>query len=286
MDLPSASEAGSTSAAHPPRTLTLYRIAVMAVAGWSLLATTVLVWFLAQGGLASLVHLARAPGLLLSSRAAGAWEIGAAGAFGLFLLAFLLCQAVGRGLLRLMSPRPLRWPPRLPRPEVPVRLLAYPSDRPDAYTFTLLFPTLRPAWRREEVILVSDRLLGLLSEEEWEAVVAHELGHVRGYDGRYLTFLRTFARLMRWDPILAAVAARLTRREEFLADEEAVAVTHRPRALARAIFKAATLAPSSTGALAGLLGPGGERGRRQAYERIRRLVALADSGRFEEEVGA
>ncbi len=283
---PAPSEPGPVPGGPARTTLTLYRVAVTAVAAWSLLATTVLVWFLAQGGVASLVDLARAPGLLLSSRAAGAWEIGAAGAFGLFLLAFLLCQAVGRGLLRLLAPRPLPWPERLPSAEVPVRLLAFPSDRPDAFTFTLLFPSVRLPWRREEVILVSERLVGMLSAEEWEAVVAHELGHVRGYDGRYLTFLRTFARLMRWDPMLAAVAARLTRREEFLADERAVAVTGRPRALARAIFKAAAVAPASTGVLAGLLGPGGVRGRRQAYERIRRLVALADTGRFEEEAGA
>jgi hypothetical protein len=36
----------------------------------------------------------------------------------------------------------------------------------------------------------------------------------------------------------------------------------------------------------GFLGTGGARGRRQAVERIRRLVALAESGRFPEEPGA
>jgi Zn-dependent protease with chaperone function len=286
MPGPSVLAPGSTLGGQPGATLTVYRIAVTAVAAWSLLATTALVWFLAQGGFASLADLARAPGMLVSSRAAPAWAIGAVGAFALFLGAFLLCQAVGRGLLRLLAPRPLPWPPQLRGPDRSVRLLAFASDRPDAFTFTLLYPSWRLGWRREEVILVSESLLGLLSPGEWEAVVAHELGHVRGYDGRYLTFLRTFARLMRWDPILAAVASRLTRREEFLADEEAVEATGRPRALARAIYKAATLAPPSTGPLAGLLGPGGARGRRQAYERIRRLVALADSGRFEEEAGA
>jgi len=266
--------------------LVVYRIAVMAVAAWSLLATTLLVWFLAEGGVTALVVLVRAPGVLFSARATDAWALGAVGAFALFVAAFVLCQAVGRGLLSLLLPRPLPWPESVPRPEVPVRLLAFPSARPDAFTFTLLFPSRRLPWRREEVILVSEALVGALSPAEWEAVVAHELGHIRDFDGRYLTFLRTFARLMRWDPILAMVASKLTRREEFRADEAAVDLTRRPRALARAIYKAASLPPTTSGALVGLLGPGGAAGRRQALERIRRLVVLAESGRFEEEVGA
>jgi Zn-dependent protease with chaperone function len=261
-------------------------MAVTVVAAWSLLATTLFVWFLAEGGVVALVVLVRAPGLLLSPRAIVAWELGAVGAFGIFAVTFLLSQAVGRGFLRLLSPRPLAWPPTLPRPDVPVRLLAFASPRADAFTFTLLFPSRRLPWRREEVILVSSTLLASLEPAEWQAVVAHELGHVRDYDGRYLTFLRTFARLMRWDPILAAVAAHLTRREEFCADEEAVALTGRPRALARAIYKAVHLPRASRAAVAGLLGAGGASGRRQALERIRRLVALAESGRFEEEDGA
>ncbi len=274
---------GRSTAPDARTTLLLYRAAVTAVAAWSLLATTLLVWFLAQGGVAGVLELLRRPGDLVSSRAVASWELGALGAFGVFLVAFLVCQVVGRGLLRLLGPRPLPWPEGLPRPEVPVRLLAFPSARPDAFTYTLLRPAGWGRWRREEVILVSEALLGALERSEWEAVVAHELGHVREFDGRYLTFLRTFARQMRWDPFLATVAARLTRREEFLADEEAVALTRRPLALARAIFKASNLAPSSSGAFAGLLGPGGFAGRRQAVERIRRLVALAESGRFEGE---
>lgn len=266
--------------------LTVYRISVTAVAAWSLIATTLLVWFIAQGSALAAVRLARAPWVLLSAQAAHAWEVGAVGAFALFVVAFLLCQAVGRGLLRLLNPRPLAWPSRIPAPPVEVRLLAFPSPRADAFTFTLLRPSWRFPWRREEIILVSDGLLGVLRPAEWEAVVAHELGHVRGFDGRYLTFLRTFARLMRWDPFLASVAARLTRREEFRADDDAVALTGHPRALARAIFKAAHLSPPRSGALSALLGPGGRAGTRQADERIRRLVALAETGRFEEEVGA
>jgi len=102
---------------------------------------------------------------------------------------------------------------------------------------------------------------------------------------RYLTFFRTLSRLMRWDPILAYFAESLTRREEYRADLDAVELTRRPRAMARALYKATFLAPTSGSSLPGLLGVGGPRGRRQAVERIRRLVALAESGRFPEELG-
>lgn len=267
-------------------TLAVYRAAVTIVAAWSLLATTLLVWFLAEGGVDALGALARSPAVLFSSRATSAWEVGAVGAFGLFALAFAICQGVGRGLLVLLGPTPAPWPDGLARPEFPVRLLTFPSAKAEAFTFTLLVRTRGLHWARQEVILVSNTLLATLEPLEWQAVVAHELGHVRGYDGRYLTFLRTFARLMRWDPILAAVASRLTRREEFRADREAVGLTRRPRTLARAIFKAASFGGPVPGPSGGLLGPGGRAGRRQAFERIRRLVALAESGDFEEEGGA
>jgi Zn-dependent protease with chaperone function len=264
-------------------TVLLYRMAVLIVAVWSLLATTVLVFVLAEGGFDAILLLLRAPGALFRAQALDDWIVGAVGAFGVFALTFLLTQAVGRGMLRVLDPRPLAWPAGLAPPEVPVRLLAFPSDRAEAFTFALLSASVADGWRREEVIMVSDALLGALSPEEWTAVVAHELGHVRELDGRYLTFLRTFARLARWDPILALVASRFSRREEFQADADAVALTRRPRALARALYKASRLAPAVPLGGTALLGPTGRAGRTQTEQRIRRLVALAESGLFEEE---
>jgi Zn-dependent protease with chaperone function len=138
---------------------------------------------------------------------------------------------------------------------------------------------------RHDFILVSDTLLGLLTPDEQTAVLAHEIGHIRELDGRYLTFFRTLARTMRWDPILAYLADRLTEREEYRADLDAVELTGQPHALARALYKVARL-PAPSRLSAGLLGLGGRRGRRQASERIRRLMRLADSGRYGEEPGA
>ncbi|HTW40468.1 MAG TPA: M48 family metalloprotease [Thermoplasmata archaeon] len=262
----------------------VFRLAVAFLACWAVFATTGLVWVLSAGGWSAVVRLATDPTLLVQPRFALVWAFGAVGAFAIFLTAFLLSQAVGRGFLAILKPRELTWPESVPRPDSPTQLLAFPADRVEAFTFTLLQvgPGGRP--RRRDVILLSDGLMRVLSDEERAAVVAHELGHIRELDGRYLTFVRTLARMMRWDPILAYFASRLTEREEYRADLDAVELTRRPRALARALFKASR--PEMGRVAPGLLGPGGRRGRRQAVERIRRLVALAESGRFPEEPGA
>jgi Zn-dependent protease with chaperone function len=275
------------AAAHRSGSLAVFRLTALLLAGWALVATTTLVWVIVGGGFAAAERLARTPAALFAPAAARDWALGAVGAFLVFLLAFLMSQLVGRAMLVVLRPRPIDWPVHLPLPATRTSLLAYPSDRPDALMFTLLVPARGRHWSREDVILVSERLHSELTPDEWEAVVAHELGHLRELDGRYLTFFRTFARMMRWDPVLAVIADSLTRREEFRADLDAVELTGRPRALARAIYKASRLIPSGgSGVLAGLLGPGGRRGRHQALERIRRLVALSESGRFPEEPGA
>jgi len=264
---------------------TLFRLTALFLGAWALFATTAVVYVLANGGWSALVELVHSPLQLLAPNSLGVWLAGALGAFLVFLVAFLLSQTVGRGFLRLFPSWELPWPAELPHPTTATSVRAIRSANGGAFAFTLLERGGRHGVRPRDVIMVSDRLLSELDPREWEAVLAHELGHLRELDGRYLTFFRTLSRLMRWDPILAYFAESLTRREEFRADLDAVAVTRRPRALARALYKAAFLAPSTGGALPGLLGVGGMRGRRQAIERIQRLVALAESGRFPEETG-
>jgi Zn-dependent protease with chaperone function len=264
---------------------TVFRLTALFIGVWALFATTALLYVLANGGWEALVSLTRSPYLLLAPKAAAIWLAGAVGAFLVFLVAFVLSQTVGRGFLRLFPSRELEWPTSLPSPSTATSLRAFRSSTEGAFAFTLLEREGPHGVRPRDVIMVSEGLLDQLDAREWEAVVAHELGHLKELDGRYLTFFRTLARMMRWDPILAFFAESLTRREEFRADLDAVEVTGRPRALARALYKAAALSPSLRGSISGLLGVGGKRGQRQAVERIRRLVALAESGRFPEESG-
>jgi Zn-dependent protease with chaperone function len=264
---------------------TVFRLAAVFLATWALLATTVAIWVLTHGGTSAVVRLVGAPLSLFSAASPVVWVEGAIGAFLVFLSAFVLNQLVGRGFLALLRPTPLPWPSRLPRRPGQTSLLSFGSRRAEAFSFTLLERAGPRLLRRHDVILVADALLRELTVAEWEAVVAHELGHLHELDGRYLTFFRTLARMMRWDPILAVFADALTQREEYRADLDAVALTARPRALARALYKASALPRPRRAGMAGLLGVGGRRGRRQTVERIRRLVALAESGRFPEESG-
>jgi Zn-dependent protease with chaperone function len=268
---------GSTSAV-------VFRLAAVFLAFWAVFATTGLAWVLSDGGWAAIVRLAQSPQLVFEPAFAVVWISGAVGAFAIFATAFLLSQLVGRGYLALHRPQSIPWPSSVPLPANPTELLSYRSPRVDAFSFTLLEVGWRRGIRRRECILLSEALLDRLSATERDAVVAHELGHIQELDGRYLTFFRTLSRMMRWDPILAYFAIRLTEREELRADADAVAWTRRPRALARALYKAAAANAPAFGVTPGLLGVGGRRGRQQAAERIRRLVALAESGQFPEEL--
>jgi Zn-dependent protease with chaperone function len=264
------------------------RLAATFLALWALLATTTLVWVLNYGGWGAVMALVRSPLMIFEPRYAMIWVGGTVGAFVVFAIAFSLNQMVAHGFLRLWAQRALPWPSRLPRPTEPTSLFAFVSDRLEAFSFTILgWDRAERRFRRREVVLLSEPLLAQLDPLELEATIAHELSHIRGLDSRYLTFLRTLSRLMRWDPVLAYLAFSLTRREEYRADSEAAELTGNPMALARALYKASTVSgPEVPFGSVGFLGAGGKRGRRQAIERIRRLMELAESGRFREGPGA
>ncbi len=254
----------------------LLRLAAVFLALWALLASTALVWLVGGGGWPALVSLAQRPPPIFASSSLWLWVLGTFGALAVLSAAFLVNQLVGRSFLRICQPRRLAWPPRLAASAGATELWLFASSSAEAFSFTLAERS-SGRWRRREIILLSEALWQALEPVEREAVIAHELAHVLELDSRYLTFFRTFSKLMRWDPVLGYLAGRLTHREEFRADDEAVASTQHPLALARALFKAITLPGlARRTAAAGFLGDGGRSGRRDAVERIRRLVALAD----------
>lgn len=254
----------------------LLRLATVFLGLWAVLATTALVWLVGNGGWPAVVSLVQRPPPVFASSSMWLWALGAGGAFAVLTAAFLVNQLVGRSILRLCRPQRLAWPPRLAELAGPTELRRFASAAAEAFSFTLVGrgPT---GWERREIILISDGLWSALDPAEREAVIAHELAHVLELDSRYLTFFRTFAKLMRWDPVLGYLAGRVTYREEYRADDDAVATTQQPLALARALFKAITLPAGTSGrGSVGFLGTGGRRGRREALERIRRLVTLAE----------
>jgi Zn-dependent protease with chaperone function len=263
----------------------LLRLATIFVALWALLATTALLWIVAYGA-PGVLALATDPLAAVTASALPLWFFGALGAFTVCAVAFLLNQIAGRGLLSVLASEPLPWPSRLPPPMGHTELLRIDRDAPEAFSFTLV------AWDpsgigrpyRRELIIVSRGLEAILSIEELDAVVAHELAHIEDLDSRYLTFFRTFARMMRFDPVLSFVASRLTDREEFEADRVAAHSTHRPVALARALFKVleATAPAAGPTTRVGLLGREGARRRAVVLARIVRLLDLAESKEFRE----
>ncbi|MFZ1023252.1 MAG: M56 family metallopeptidase [Thermoplasmata archaeon] len=282
-----ATGTGLLYASRSARPTIVLRLAAAFLALWALLATTLLVWVLANGNWIAILGLLQNPSVFFEPRYSGIWIVGALGAFAVFATAFVLNQVVGRGFLLLYRSRPIAWPRGLPPPVEPISLLVIESRRLEAFSFTLLEPTRAHLFERREIILVSRGLLRALSPVELEAVIAHELAHIEGLDSRYLTFFRTLARMMRWDPVLAYLARSLTRHEEFQADRLAVDVTRRPLALARALYKASRAAslPASR-AVPSLLGAGGRAGQREVAERIRRLVVMAESGDYPEDASA
>ena len=255
------------------------RLSAIFLGLWSLLATTALAYTLSHGGWPALLSLEHDPSEPFSLGAVGLWSMGAAGALGIFAAAFLLNQLVGRGMLHLAKVRPLPWPAGLPRPTVPTSLLEFASARGEALTFTLVELREGRRWKphRREVILLSDALLAPLEPAERRAVVAHELGHLVDLDGRYLTFLRTLARMVRFDPLMTYLTRRVTREEEWRADDTAARLTGDPLALARALYKVSNGEAMGRPAPAGLVGAGGARGERDAAVRIRRLLVAAES---------
>ncbi len=253
------------------------RLAAVFLGVWSLLATTALVAVLLAAERHQLPGQVLSTGGLLSPAGGELWALGALGTLGVLALAFGLNQIVARGLLRLGHPRFLDWPAALgPRPSS-LRLVSFASPRIEAFSFALLEVGGSRGIRRTEIIFVSEALQQRLTEEEQVAVIAHEWGHIRGLDSRYLTFFRTLARMMRWDPVVGYCASSLTRREEYRADREAAQMTGRPEVLARALWKAATFSTPDLGRGYGGFTGRGLRGRRSdVARRIDRLLPAGE----------
>lgn len=88
------------------------------------------------------------------------------------------------------------------------------------------------------VILLSRGLARVLDDEELEAVLAHELTHVRGRDSVYDLLAKLGRDIMFFNPIVhIAYRAYVVSKEE-AADDGAVELTHNPLALAGSLLKA------------------------------------------------
>ena len=145
--------------------------------------------------------------------------------------------------------------------------------------------------RGRRLVAVSPFLVGSLSPEEAEGVLAHELSHLRGHDS-LVKGLARFARFaFPFDPVIRVVEAAVHRESEFLADISAARSTQRPLALASALIKAHSTSVSATQRIgAGLFVGGTSRGWLSLYPKLERridlLLKLADAMKIVQEIPA
>jgi len=126
-----------------------------------------------------------------------------------------------------------------------------------------------------KVVAVSPEMVTSMSSAEVEAVIAHELSHLKNNDSQE----KGFARLA-FDPILHLVEAAVHRERELLADQSSVKYTEKPLALASALLKVhSAYHPYSPGPGAGLFVGHNSKGLLSRYpdldQRVQLLINMA-----------
>jgi Zn-dependent protease with chaperone function len=131
------------------------------------------------------------------------------------------------------------------------------------------------------VVAISQALAGYLSLEETEAVLAHELSHIKNGDSAAKGMARLARTAFPFDPVLRLVEAAVHRERELWADRVSVAFTRKPLALASALIKANSGPKTGTaGHMAGLFVGGSGRGLFSLYPNLeKRVDALLELAR-------
>lgn len=87
------------------------------------------------------------------------------------------------------------------------------------------------------IVVMSDQLVSLLKKDELEAVMAHELAHIKNSDTALKALVTAYRAALPHDPIIRLVEAAFHRERELAADETAAKATGKPLALASALLK-------------------------------------------------
>jgi len=132
------------------------------------------------------------------------------------------------------------------------------------------------------IVVMSETLLSLLKKDELEAVMAHELAHVKNSDTALKALVTAYRTALPHDPIVRLVEAAYHREREMVADETAARTTKKPLSLASALLKIYEAFPkgnlSAYGTLS-ILGGGSTLMSRHPpiRQRISLLIRLAES---------
>lgn len=131
------------------------------------------------------------------------------------------------------------------------------------------------------IVVMSESLFSLLKDDEIEAVMAHELAHIRNSDTTLKALVTAYKTALPHDPIIRLVEAAFHREREMVADETAAEITKKPLSLASALLKIYEAFPKSNlpslGTLS-ILGTGSTLMSRHPpiRHRISHLINLAD----------
>jgi Zn-dependent protease with chaperone function len=97
----------------------------------------------------------------------------------------------------------------------------------------------------QPIVVISERLLTLLSKDEVEAVIAHELAHIKNSDTTLKAMVTAYRAALPHDPFIRLVGAAFHREREMVADQTAVNATGKPLSLASALLKIHRAFPKS-----------------------------------------
>lgn len=132
------------------------------------------------------------------------------------------------------------------------------------------------------IVVMSEKLLSLLKTDEIEAVIAHELAHIKNSDTSLKALVTAYKTVLPFDPLIRIIEAAFHREREMVADETAARITRKPISLAMALIKIYEAFPrgnlvSQTGL--SILGVGSTIGNRHPpiRERVNRLIRLAET---------
>jgi len=132
------------------------------------------------------------------------------------------------------------------------------------------------------IVVMSEKLLSLLKRDEIEAVIAHELAHIKNSDTSLKSLVTAYKTVLPFDPLIRVIETAFHREREMVADDTAARITRKPISLAMALIKIYEAFPkgnlvSQTGL--SILGVGSTIGKRHPpiRERVNRLIRLAET---------
>jgi Zn-dependent protease with chaperone function len=134
--------------------------------------------------------------------------------------------------------------------------------------------------KRRKIVAVSPQMARSMSSVEVEAVIAHELSHLKNNDSKEKGLARLAKLAFAFDPGVHLAEAAVHRERELLADQSSVKYTQKPLALASALLKVHSAFHSQVpGPGAGLFVGHKARGLLSRYpdldQRVQRLIDMA-----------